>query len=246
MKVIGFANKFYTLWEVTESTTPSEINGMSVNTIHYEYIKNISFDLETAINKYPNATIDETLKGKTVSFNNEKTIWTTVDTYRFGKYLGKKIEDVNDINYLSWYITQITDASHIEYCENILVSNGYNVIHSNDEYILVESPEEHKANIERKAKAMAFLDKLKSGNPLVVSFDRNLDIFGYGCHDEVFYKFHDFTIREYNGFEYALPVLNGKAKRIKGKNIEISEYEYKYDESVSRVYVLVNKFNIIK
>ena len=51
MKVIGFANKFYTLWEVTEGTTPSEINGMSVNTIHYEYIKNISFDLETAINK---------------------------------------------------------------------------------------------------------------------------------------------------------------------------------------------------
>ena len=41
-------------------------------------------------------------------------------------------------------------------------------------------------------------------------------------------------------------ILNGKAKRIKGKNIEISEYDYKYDESVSRVYVLVNKFNIIK
>ena len=41
---IGFANKFYTLWNITEETK-SLGNGCNYVVTHYTYIKNISFDI---------------------------------------------------------------------------------------------------------------------------------------------------------------------------------------------------------
>ena len=63
---IGFTNKFYTLWEITEETRPLG-NGHNYVVTHYTYIKNISFDKETALAKYPNAIFDDSLRGKTRS-----------------------------------------------------------------------------------------------------------------------------------------------------------------------------------
>ena len=54
MEYIGKSNKFYTLWEVTiESRTTNRGERYHVTT--HQYIKNISFDLNTAKSKYPNA-----------------------------------------------------------------------------------------------------------------------------------------------------------------------------------------------
>ena len=55
---IGFANKFYTLWNITEETK-SLGNGCNYVVTHYTYIKNISFDKET---------VGSTLHAKTQTF----------------------------------------------------------------------------------------------------------------------------------------------------------------------------------
>ena len=53
---IGFANKYYTLWQISEETKPLG-NGRSMVVTHYTYVKNISFDKETALAKYPGALL---------------------------------------------------------------------------------------------------------------------------------------------------------------------------------------------
>ena len=111
MKVIGFANKFYTLWEVTEETRDLG-NGRSYLITHYTYIKNISFDKETALSKYPGISIDENLKGHTESWSSKKEIWDNVNTFRFGKYAYKNIEEVNDVSYTEWYWANIDYNSY--------------------------------------------------------------------------------------------------------------------------------------
>ena len=55
-QAIGFANKFYTLWTITDECK-SLGNGRIYKVTHYCYIKNISMDKGTAITKYPNAII---------------------------------------------------------------------------------------------------------------------------------------------------------------------------------------------
>lgn len=103
---IGFANKFYTLWNITEETKPLG-NGRSYMITHHTFIKNISFDKEIALAKYPEAIFDENLRGKTASWNTTKEVWDNVDTFRFGKYNGQKINEVNDLGYTEWYWDQV-------------------------------------------------------------------------------------------------------------------------------------------
>ena len=124
---IGFTNKYYTLWEISEETRPLG-NGRSYIVTHYNYIKNISFDKETAISKYPNAVIDENLRGKTQSWETKKEVWDNVDTFRFGKYKGEKITG-SDISYLEWYWDQVY-SDHKDYVSKILKENGYNALRS--------------------------------------------------------------------------------------------------------------------
>ena len=71
MKVIGFAGKYYTLWEVTSSTTDF-CNGKHCIIKSYTYLQNISFDKEKVFAMYPNIEIDEELRGRTKSFKSYK------------------------------------------------------------------------------------------------------------------------------------------------------------------------------
>ena len=75
---IGFANKYYTLWQISEDKQNLGNGRFSIVT-HHTYIKNISFDRQTAIEKYPDAIIDETLKGKTQSWDSVRDVWESVD-----------------------------------------------------------------------------------------------------------------------------------------------------------------------
>ena len=85
---------------------------------------------------------------------------------------------------------------------------------------------------------------LSNKEELEILFNRSLSIevdssdkcFGvYRNEDGILFKFNDVKINYYNGFEYGLPLVNGKAKRIKNKTIKIKDYKYeitKYDTIV--------------
>ena len=66
MKVIGFANKFYTLWNVTSKVVESKYSKDTLVT--NTYIKNISMDIDKVKELYPDVEIDESLRGHSCTF----------------------------------------------------------------------------------------------------------------------------------------------------------------------------------
>ena len=123
---IGFSNKYYTLWHIEEETRPLG-NGCNYVITHYTYIKNISFDKETALAKYPNATLDESLRGKTASWSSQpKEVWDNVNCYRFGRYKYEVI-GLSDLTYLEWYWNQLEEGDHKDYVSSYLEGCGYEI-----------------------------------------------------------------------------------------------------------------------
>ena len=114
MKVIGFAGKYYTLWEVTSSTTDF-CNGKHCIIKSYTYLQNISFDKEKVFAMYPNIEIDEELRGRTKSFKSYKEYWDNIDTFRFGKYAGNNLEEIAKIDreYLEWLKENASDKKDL-------------------------------------------------------------------------------------------------------------------------------------
>lgn len=244
---IGFANKFYTLWQIIEETKPLG-NGHNYVVTHFNYIKNISFDKETALAKYPNATLDENLRGKTISWKTEKEIWENVDTFRFGKYKYQNIEKTNDINYTAWYWENVFDEEHKKFVGSFLKKNGYEIRNwegetTSGEYLV--SPEDlakEAANLEGVDK---ILNICKNNAELELNPTRNLDEFGEYREGDVIYKFNNFKEMYYQGYIYGLPMdSKGKTKRIKNKTLKIVNYTYELNNKV--LTISINDFNITK
>ena len=259
MKAIGFANKFYTLWEVYSESRPLG-NGRSYIVTHHTYVKNISVDKETAFNKYPEAPFDENLRGHTRSWESTKEVWDNVDTYRFGKYAYTKISNF-DLDYLAWYWDNIYDEDHKAYVEKVLLENGYEieecerdiyssygeVVGKKTERIL-RSPEFIKAREERAKRMVERLDTLATYEPFIIVPSSNVDDEGYYLgEDDVFYHFQEVKEQYYAGFNYYIPALNGKGKRVKNKNVKVKKYNYYIDENHNNnIVVEILDFEIVK
>lgn len=101
---LGFTEKYYTLWDITEYSERSDYyTGYG---IHYQYIQNLSFDKDKAIQKIEERTnkydIDLSLRGKR-SFKTELKREYHPGILLFGKYRGQSFSEVNDDGYLEWY-----------------------------------------------------------------------------------------------------------------------------------------------
>ena len=241
---IGFANKFYTLWQISEETKPLG-NGRSYVITHYTYVKNISFDKETALAKYPGATLNENLRGMTRSWDSApKEVWDNVDTFRFGKYAYTKIADNTDTNYLEWYWNQVY-SDHKEYVGNVLKSRGYEIRTwgNNNQYLM--SPEALENERIEEANKNEMLNILKMNNPIEISFDHNPGFDGCCRDGNVYYHFQEVKENYYQGWEYYLPVVNGKQKRIKNKNLIIKNYTYRTEDN-GNITVEILDFDIVK
>ena len=246
---IGFANKYYTLWQISEETKPLG-NGRSYVITHYTYVKNISFDKETALAKYPGATLNENLRGMTRSWDSApKEVWDNVDTFRFGKYAYTKIADNTDTNYLEWYWNQVY-ADHKEYVGEVLKSRGYEIRswvseYNGSENFYLVSPEELEAEKIREAKKNSTLKMLESNEPFNITFDHNPDEEGYCRIGDILYHFQEVKSNYYQGYVYYLPVVNGKQKRIKNKNLIIKNYTHRIDDN-ELIVVEILDFEISK
>ena len=244
-QAIGFANKFFTLWSIdTDAVYTTDAYGthwLTGYNTRYTYYKNISFDLEKAKALYPTLEVQEDLRGKTNSWTTENKEDLCPQILKFGKYYGKDINELleQDFQYLIWI------------CEN----KGYS---SNGKYAKnLPKLQEHFKAIEDESNKLinnrnnAFETILNAGSFEFVA-ERNLkmyDEFAYIYVNEgdlsITFKFEQgtFSRNEYNGFCYALPIVKGKAKRMKGKTIKFEFTEDKteaYQVIVKNVIILNN------
>lgn len=133
MKAIGFANEFYTLWDVTVEPMYVSVNGQhrqSGNKTIRTYFQNLSTNLNKAKDRFTELTgisapePDEDLKGISKS-------WTTTEDFEvysseefnFGKYAGKNISECEDIEYLKWMFNEIS-GDRRELVSKVLVTSG--------------------------------------------------------------------------------------------------------------------------
>lgn len=238
--VIGFGGVFYTLWQVSSVmhyyTSPNGNHYPSYMEYRYSYIQNISNDIEKVKSLYPGVNIDMELKGAR-SFTIEKTEDDlSPEILKFGKYAGRDVRDIFKLDF-KYALYMIDRYSH---------NKSWQIAKSTPEY--VEYINEMQRALDAK---IASLQPFKSGKHRLV-IDKNPDEFGYTCvsiADGHMIELHFDEIQQcyYNGITYYLPVFKGKAKRLKGKDIEYgleitetdlnTEYGYCYQKAnVSAIY----------
>ena len=218
MEYIGKSDKFYTLWEVNTETRTT-MRGETYRVTTHQYIKNISFDLVKATNKYPNAILDTSLRGHS-SWTSVDYPKPPVDEFQGGKYRGDKIAECTDYQYLHWAydLGYIIPYDAREIVLGILESQGYRKI--NDTHIA--TPEE----VERIEKSYTECEEaqktLEEFGFIKIVTTKNLDEFGNLSVGNIEFNFPNYKELEYGGYPYGLPIdSKGKAKRIKNKEIEI-------------------------
>jgi predicted CoA-binding protein len=220
--IIGFAGKYYTLWSVVSTEVKNEKEIYTQRT--YAYLKNISMNIDKVKSLYPDVKIDKTLNGK--------RCYTTIENYTrivdpkeftFGKYLGKRIDEVADVEYTCWYSQQIISEENRNACYEFLKLHGYVVIEDR-----IYSPEEY----EKIQSANRVCDELLETNAKQGYIDLTIT-------DNAHYDAENFCVLPtnikgvyivceegakamyYQGWEYYLPIFNGKAKRMKNKTVRI-------------------------
>ncbi len=155
MKSIGYAKKFYTLWEVSKEVryTGTEGNYRPYEVGVYTYYQNLSTDRAKAILKAEKMglgtlEVNEELRGKTLSWSSApKKLYTDLtpelDTcFSFGKYSNQVINDSTDFNYLEWYYNETSNR----YALALLLANGYELV--NDRIYSSEEAKELREKIE--------------------------------------------------------------------------------------------------
>ena len=246
MQVIGFSTKFYTLWEVN---TFAEGNNSYTR---YSFVKNISFDLEVAKAKYPEAIVNLELRGHRsfVSYDN-----TPVDDgcFRCGQYKGQKISECTDYSYMAWYFNNPSIMFERHEIEKVLVPLGYKAIYSIVDRML--SPEEAERinneydrviSISEQIAEHGYYDIESVGNLKDDGGDEGYLFRTNNTDIQVAYT-GDVKEMYYSGYYYYLPIINGKSKKIKNKTIRVyvSDYDIMQTEYWSKIYIKTNRIEIL-
>lgn len=217
-KIIGYATKFYTLWEYevvvqyrTDSYGKHHETGVNHN---YYYIKNVSTDLDKVKVLFPNVEIDTELRG-TRSFTRNEKLDLPENYFWGGKYVGKLIDEIMEIDfkYCLWCAENYNTPYIIKHTKYI------------DHFEAITKAEQYE--IDSK-------ELLKVGDVVELEFTKN----GYNaneeyseCWTEAIYNDVDIVIN-CNGvkpvggmYPYLMPVINGKAQRTKGKKLIVNIME---------------------
>lgn len=223
IRKIGFTKQYYTIWDISSDVVYSGTQGnYTANMVtHYNYIQNLSMDLDKAIEKAKemgatNLVVDEDLFGRNSSWSNGIRLDCKMPNnlspfFEFGKYRDKLINEVDDLDYCKWYLSETSNI----YCKSILLKNGFKQLGG---YIVTPEEYEEEMNKEYMRNVMSQKDSVE------VLFNKNLSFSGgSGCITlmvdgyQMFFVFPEYKEMDYQGFTYASPLINGKAKRIKNK-----------------------------
>lgn len=218
-QIIGFATQFYTLWNYSqEPTYQTDAYGKhhctGIKHI-YSYIKNISTDLDKVKATYPTLVIDESVKGKTNSFDYYAKQDLPENYFWAGKYAGKLIDEIIEIDF--------------KYC--LWSAENYNMpyITNHPKYIAYFEAIEQKKRID-----IENAQTVKVGDVVELEFVRN----GYNADDEYKECWTEARLGEteiavccggvrlVEGMHpYLMPMINGKTQKTKGKKIEVKVTE---------------------
>jgi len=214
-QVIGFANIYYTLWNVREEvinyTAPSGTTFPSHVIYYYNYIKNISTDLDMVKSLYPNVEIDIELRG-TSSFTVEKReIDLTPEILKFGKYRGCDVREICK-----------TDLDYIIFCIEKYGTNNKALEIASETTEYIEYIDSKKRALREKVAAFKPLQsgKHKLTLPRNPNSEGEVSLF-MGDGQTLVLKFQGVKRCIYSGIEYYLPIFkNGKCKRVRGIELE--------------------------
>lgn len=242
--LIGFTNKYYTLWNETLET---KVIGEQTYNIHkYTYMQNLSFDKETAFAKAPEgARFDESLRGLSASF--EKTeVTVNPNAFHCGKYTSMLFENCGDYDYMMWFFNNCARDNQKENISNILLKEGYGIISMLDNPYMI-SPEEVALRNELLEMNKLGKEFIKNSEIVILPI-RNLNNEGDLYIEEYDLEIHfmNYNVNEYNGYEYGLPLdKKGKAKRIKNKEMKITNFDILEDgwHGRNRIAVFDWEFN---
>lgn len=246
--IIGFAGKYYTLWSVVSTEVKNEKEIYTQRT--YAYLKNISMNIDKVKSLYPDVKIDKTLNGKH-GYTTIENYTSIVDPkeFTFGKYLGKCIDEVADVEYTCWYSQQIISEENRNACYEFLKLHGYVVIEDR-----IYSPEEY----EKIQSANRVCDELLETNAkqgyidLTITENAHYDAEGC-CVLPTNIKGVYIVCEEgakamyYQGWEYYLPIFDGKTKRLKNKTVRIQTTNTLVScwQGLKQIYIIPDNIKVL-
>lgn len=221
-QIIGFATQFYTLWNYSQEktfTTDSYGNHHCTGVKHiYEYVKNISKSIEKVNSLYPNVIIDDSLRGKTHSFDRFEKRALPENIFWGGKYAGKLVDEilVSDFQYCLWSAENYGGKTS-QYIKNHPTYLAY-----------VEAQDKDRLQKINDAQLV------KVGDVVELEFTRN----GYNLTDDSKGCTTDAVLGDtkiicfcsgakvVGGlYPYLMPEINGKVQKTKGKKIVVTVLE---------------------
>ena len=240
MQVLALFKKYYTLFDV-EVRSISNWRGYHEDRKCYTKVKKVAMNKEKAIKLCPNADFDENFVAEYARFSfpvDGTRVWDENDRFRFGKYFGIRIDECDDYNYMVWYWDHIADENraHTDFVKKCLIKGGYTYKDMGG-YGYFLSPEEVRRSKLIIDRNKVLIEKLENNEPINFAAERNLNRDGEYSYNNVTYKFNNFTSYCYDGYFYSLPLLNGKGKRIKYKNITITNYTYEINEDNIKIFI---------
>lgn len=226
---IGFAGTYFTLWTVRTNTVwktnPATGKHFAAGTqTAYTYHQNLSKDEAKAIAKAKakgctNLTPDENLRGKRGTF--VKYDWNPpapkpAGVFQFGKYSGATFAEVNDPDYVFWYHNSQIPADNKKAAREYLLENC-------DDYADYKGTIFHVEEIERIKQIDETRAKLLKDGFIEGVMERNITDFGFTfCGVEILVGLLPIKQMFYHDITYYLPIIDGKAKRVKGKKVRLT------------------------
>ena len=253
MLKIGFASKYFTLWDVSTWTEYGQgtTGTYSYQKTQYTYYRNLSINEDKALEKAKKAgvadlTVDTELFGRSGrSFETSSPRVYEVITYEdtqfsYGKNRGKYFSESDDIEYLKWYFV---DSRNIKAAERVAELDDYYIVDGTD--LITQDILEKREKMKEKFKR--FENSLKTQGFVDVYVDRSDDQYGFLKVDGIEFKFKSVKENWYRGYPFYRPALNGKAKIIKNKNVRIfAELESVYTPAGDVEMYVVSDFKVLK
>ena len=217
---IGFTGKYYKLYEY--NIIYREDYGKIYKYECYSFVKVISMSKDKTIKKYPDVQFDEFCNDRRYSTFNKRTLIIKNDKFHCGKYAGKSFDMCDDYDYMKWFYNSCATEDQKEVLKSILLENNYVLV--DNEFYSVEKIEN---DINKENQKNKTLEKLSKNLPFISSVEKNINTNGEYFDKKLQIKLHfeRYKTSYWDEFYYGMPIdLNGKAKRIKGKQILILKY----------------------